>query len=173
MSRDVRISATLACCVIGAFVLFFWANHVAEDVFKNAFPSRFPEKGLLYPAKMLHDLVISDIRTRYTVPILFPLDLAVMLTLSASMAAASWYWLRQSHPRAARFALWFSGLYLASDLIEDCLLTFLLAAGDPDRAVAMIWALKTITAVKLATITAAIAMVLFAFAGWLRRITAA
>ncbi len=68
---------------------------------------------------------------KYVFPILFPLDLVVMLALAGAMGAASSHWLAQIYPSAAWLGLVVPAVYLLSDLIEDCLLAWLLLRGDP------------------------------------------
>lgn len=169
MNRETRISIALVVFVGLSLGLLSWVGSCAEGVFGGPSHSRFPEKTLFYSVDMLRDLVTSKIRMQYAFPILFPFDLAVMLSLSASTAAASWYWLHQQYPKAARIALWASGLYLASDLIEDCLLAWLLLAANPDLAASMICVLKVVTFAKFATITCALLMTAIALVTWLRR----
>ena len=149
-----------------AFGLFFWVGHYAESTFTAAnFRPRFPEKELSYSADELKALVGSSIRNDYISPILFPLDLLVMLSLSGTKGAASWYWIRQVRPTAARLALILPAVYLLSDLIEDSLLASLLRQGDPEKAAAAMAVLKIVTAIKFASITGTIAQTVFA--AWL------
>ncbi|WGS20541.1 MULTISPECIES: hypothetical protein [unclassified Bradyrhizobium] len=56
---------------------------------------------------------------KYICPILFPLDLIVMLALAGSMGAASAHWIKQLDPSVEWLGLLLPAVYLLSDLIED------------------------------------------------------
>jgi hypothetical protein len=168
MARNIWISTGLVMSVMAAFGLFWLVGNYAEARFtESSFKSRFPEKTFRYDADKLRRLASSDVRKIYVVPLLFPLDLLVMLALAGSMGAAIWYWLGQTSPAWAMLAL-IPLIYLVSDLAEDCLLAWML---QPDSAWpdAMIGVLKTLTAVKLASVIASTVVTAGAFLLWLYR----
>ncbi|QOZ37592.1 hypothetical protein XH92_03105 [Bradyrhizobium sp. CCBAU 53421] len=150
-----------------AFGLFWWVGRYSDRAFASKFPTRFPEKTLSYSGDQLGKLVQSDLRMKYVFPILFPFDLIVMLALAGAMGAASSYWLNQTYPAAAWLGLVVPAVYLLGDLIEDCLLAWLLLRGDPHAAARSISMLKAITTIKLVSVCASIALTLVAFAAWL------
>ena len=164
MSHQALVTVILAGLVVIAFGLFWWVGRYSDRVFAGSFPSRFPEKTLSYSGAQLGALVQSSLRMKYVFPILFPLDLAVMLALA--MGAASSHWLNQIYPSAAWLGLVVPAVYLLSDLIEDCLLAWLLLHGDPHAAARSVSILKAITTIKLVSIFASIALTLVAFVGW-------
>ena len=82
------------------------------------------------------------------------------------MAAAIWYWLGQVSPAWTMLAL-IPLIYLVSDLAEDALLAWML---QPDTSwPEMIGVLKTLTAIKFASIIASIVVTVVAFLLWLYR----
>ncbi|MGY4474732.1 hypothetical protein [Bradyrhizobium sp. USDA 3364] len=167
MSHQALVTIILAGLVVGAFGLFWWVGRYSDRVFANKFRTRFPEKTLSYSGGQLGELAQSDLRMKYVFPILFPLDLVVMLVLAGAMGAASSHWLNQIYPSAAWLGLVVPAVYLLSDLIEDCLLGWLLLRGDPLAAARSVSILKAITTIKLVSISASIALTLLAFVGWL------
>ena len=167
MSHEARVTVILAGLVVIAFGLFWGVGKYAERVFAKRFPSRFPEKTLSYTADQLSALVTSDLRFKYVCPILFPLDLIVMLALAGAMGAASSHWIKQLYPSEAWLGLLVPGVYLVSDLIEDCLLAWLLLRGEPNEAARTVPMLKAITTIKFVSFSAAIALTLISLAGWL------
>ncbi|WP_245284640.1 hypothetical protein [Bradyrhizobium sp. th.b2] len=167
MGHQALVTVILAGLVVIAFGLFWWVGSYSDRVFANRFRSRFPEKTLSYSGAQLGELVQSDLRMKYVFPILFPLDLAVMLALAGAMGTASSYWLNLSYPPAAWLGLVVPAVYLLSDLIEDFLLGWLLLRGDPHGAARSASILKAITTIKLVSISASVALTLIAFAGWL------
>ncbi|MGF6310538.1 hypothetical protein ABIB82_004709 [Bradyrhizobium sp. i1.8.4] len=169
MSHQALVTIILAGPVVIAFGLFWWVGSYSDHVFANRFRTRFPEKTLGYTGEQLGQLVQSDLRMKYVFPILFPLDLIVMLALAGAMGAASSHWLDQIYPSAAWLGLVVPAVYLLSDLIEDCLLAWLLLRGDPQAAARSVSVLKAITTIKLVSIFASIVLTLVAFAGWLVR----
>lgn len=169
MSHDSLVTMILAALVVIAFILFWGVGVYSDRVFGERFRTRFPEKTLSYTPDQLGELVQSDLRIRYVFPILFPLDLIVMLALAGSMGAASSHWLNQIHPPAASLGLIVPAVYLLSDLIENVLLGWLLLRGNPNEAVRSVSTLKAITTIKLVSIFAAIALTVIALAGWLLR----
>ncbi|MEN3350050.1 MAG: hypothetical protein V7632_3685 [Bradyrhizobium sp.] len=169
MSHETIVTVILAALVVVAFGLFWWVGQYSERVFAKRFRSRFPEKTLSYTAADLGALVTSDLRMKYVCPILFPLDLIVMLALAGAMGAASSHWISQLYPQVAWLGLLVPAVYLLSDLIEDCLLAWLLLRGDPKEAAQSVPKLKAITTIKLVSISAAIALTLISFVGWIFR----
>ncbi|MCP1847929.1 MULTISPECIES: hypothetical protein [Bradyrhizobium] len=167
MSPQALVTAILSALVVVAFGLFWWVGSYSDRVFTNRFRTRFPEKTLSYTGDQLGELVQSDLRMKYVFPILFPLDLIVMLALAGAMGAASSHWLSRIYPSAAWLGLVVPAVYLLSDLIEDCLLAWLLLHGDPHAAARSVSILKAITTIKLVGIFASIALTLAAFVGWL------
>ncbi|WP_245334965.1 hypothetical protein [Bradyrhizobium mercantei] len=167
MSHQALVTIILAGLVVGAFGLFRWVGSYSDRVFASRFRTRFPEKTLSYSGEQFGELVQSDLRMKYVFPILFPLDLIVMLALAGAMGAASSHWLNQIYPSAAWLGLVVPAVYLLSDLIEDCLLGWLLLRGDPLAAARSVSILKAITTIKLVSVSASIALTLIALAGWL------
>lgn len=167
MSHQGLVTVILAGLVVSAFGLFWWVGIYSDRVFANRFRTRFPEKTLSYTGGQLGELVQSDLRVKYVFPILFPLDLVVMLALAGAMGAASSHWLNRIYPSAAWLGLVVPAVYLLSDLIEDCLLAWLLLRGDPLAAARSVSILKAITTIKLVSILASIALTLAALVGWL------
>lgn len=168
MDRGVWISIGLAVLVVAAFGIFWLVGNYAESCFeRTGFKSRFPEKTLSYTVGEFREMARSNVRKAYVVPLLFPLDLIVMLALAGSMGAAIWYWLGQASPAWAELAL-IPAIYFVSDLAEDCLLAWMLQPGSawPDQ---MIWALKTLTTIKLFSVIASTLITLGAFLLWLYR----
>lgn len=167
MSHQALVTVILAGLVVSAFGLFWWVGSYSDRVFVGRFRTRFPEKTLSYTGDQLGELVQSDLRMKYVFPILFPLDLVVMLALAGAMGAASSFWLNQIYPTAAWLGLVVPAVYLLSDLIEDCLLAWLLLHGDPHAAARSVSMLKAITTIKLVSIFASIALTLVALVAWL------
>jgi len=167
MNRGTWISIGLVVSVVAAFGLFLLVGNYAEGRFEGSgFESRFPETTLGYDDDEFRGLTNSDVRKAYVVPLLFPLDLIVMLALAGSMAAAIWYWLGQVSPAWTMLAL-IPLIYLVSDLAEDALLAWML---QPDTAwPEMIGVLKTLTAIKFASIIASIVVTVVYFLLWLYR----
>jgi hypothetical protein len=168
MDRGIWISIGLVVSVVAAFGMFWLVGNYAESRFKGSgFEPRFPEKTLSYDADKFRRLTASDVRKAYVVPLLFPLDLIVMLALAGTMGAAIWYWFGQASPAWAALAL-VPLIYLLSDLAEDCLLAWML---QPDNAwpAAMIGILKTLTAIKLVSVIASTVLTVGAFLLWLYR----
>ena len=174
MDRGVWVSIGLAASIVAAFGIFWLVGNYAEARFENeapfkesGFESRFPEKKLSYDVSKFRRLAASDVSKTYVVPLLFPLDLIVMLALAGSMGAAIWYWFGQVSPAWGALAL-IPLIYFVSDLAEDCLLAWMLQPGNawPDQ---MIWVLKTLTAIKLVSVIASPVIALGAFLLWLCR----
>ena len=169
MSHQAVVTIILAGLVVIAFGLFWWVGKYSDRIFAMRFRTRFPEKTLSYTAEQLGDLVTSDLRMKYVFPILFPLDLIVMLALAGAMGAASSHWLAQTYPSAAWLGLLVPAVYLLSDLIEDCLLGWLLLHGDPKAAARSVSTLKAITTIKLGSISAAVVVTVLSLLAWLLR----
>lgn len=169
MSHQTVVTMILAGLVVIAFGLFWWVGKYSDRIFAKRFRTRFPEKTLSYTAEQLGELVTSDLRMKYVFPILFPLDLIVMLALAGAMGAASSHWLAQTYPSAAWLGLLVPAVYLLSDLIEDCLLAWLLLRGDPKAAARSVSTLKAITTIKLGSISAAIVVTVLSLLAWLLR----
>ena len=168
MDRGTWISIGLVVSVVAAFGMFWLVGNHAKGRFEGSgFEPRFPEKTLSYDVDEFRRLAASDMRKAYVVPLLFPLDLIVMLALAGTMGAAIWYWLGQASPAWAALAL-VPLIYLLSDLAEDCLLAWML---QPDNAwpAAMIGILKTLTAIKLVSVIASTVLTVGAFLLWLYR----
>ena len=168
MDRGTWISIGLVVSVVAAFGMFWLVGNYAESRFKGSgFEPRFPEKTLSYDVDKFRRLTTSDARKAYIVPLLFPLDLIVMLALAGSMGAAIWYWLGQVGPAWAALAL-VPLIYLLSDLAEDCLLAWML---QPDNMwpASMIGILKTLTTIKLVSVIASTVLTGGAFLLWLYR----
>lgn len=164
---DAWISVGLFVSVAAAFGIFWLVGNYAESRFKGSgFESRFPEKKLSYDDDKFRQLTTSDVRKAYVVPLLFPLDLIVMVALAGSMGAAIWYWFGQVGSVWAMLAL-VPLIYFLSDLAEDCLLAWML---QPDNAwPATIGVLKTLTAIKLFSVIVSTVLTVVAFLLWLYR----
>lgn len=174
MSRDSLISIGLGVSVLAAFFIFWLVGNYAETQFskssvdgKSSFESRFPEKTLCYSVEKFRDLAAADVRKAYVVPLLFPLDLFVMMVLAGSMGAAIWYWLNLTSPAWTMLAL-IPLIYLVFDLAEDCLLAWMLQHGTA-WADWVVWALKALTAVKFFSVIASMVVTAGAFLLWLCR----
>lgn len=174
MSRDSLISIGLGVSVLAAFFIFWLVGNYAETQFskssvdgKSSFESRFPEKTLCYSVEKFRDLAAADVRKAYVVPLLFPLDLFVMMVLAGSMGAAIWYWLNLTSPAWTMLAL-IPLIYLVFDLAEDCLLAWMLQHGTawPDWVVLV---LKTLTAIKFLSVGASMVVTAWAFLRWFCR----
>ena len=154
----MKLAILLGAVTIGlSFIISSVADKYGTDVGR-----RFLERGKAYileggkecNAACLRDWSEknSSNARHYVMPVLFPLDLMFMFALGAFLACGSitcaqsitllrnWAWL---------FAI-LPGLYVAADLLEDCLLARLLLApaNITDGAVAFA---KTVTAVKIKT----------------------
>jgi len=168
VDRGTWISIVLVVSVVSAFGLFWLVGNHANDRFRGSgFETRFPEKTLSYDVDKFRQLAASDVRKAYVVPLLFPLDLIVMLALAGSMSVAIWYWLGAVSPAWSILAL-VPLVYLLSDLAEDCLLAWML---QPDHVwpAMMIGVLKALTFIKLVSIVASTALTVAAFILWLFR----
>jgi len=167
MDRNTWISAGIAASVLAAFGLFWLVGEYAKGVFRESrLEVRFPEKTLSYGREEFRQLTASDVRKAYVVPLLFPLDLIVMLALAGSMGVAIWYWFGQLGPLWAMLAL-VPVIYFVSDLAEDCLLAWML---QPSNAWSVtIGTLKTLTAIKHSSVIASVVLTVAAFLLWVCR----
>jgi hypothetical protein len=162
----------LACFLAVAWITFWLVRRYAKIHLEVAighqtveFPSRFPERNL-YTAAQLSDFVREHpARSRFYVrPVLFPLDVIVMVLLGASMAAASYYWTVRSLPVGWTSWAWatliFPALYVIADLIEDIMLArTLMRAGRASAGPvsgSQVWRLMRATRAKFLFISAAI-----------------
>jgi hypothetical protein len=121
---------------------------------------RFLEKDTSYEIADVQNFVKNKPRAAryYVFPLLFPLDLLVLILLGGAMAYASvmsaryvgvptyWIWLTLLLPT----------LYVAVDLVEDTLLALLLT-DESSRTVSFVGFIKAVTTVKLGAIYSAIA----------------
>ena len=146
----MKLAILLGAVTIG---LFFIINSVADGYGADV-GKRFLERGADYTVKSLQDWVNSDANAssahHYAMPVLFPLDLMFMFALGAFLACGS-ITCAQSITLLRNVTWLFAilpGLYVATDLLEDCLLARLLLApaNITDGAVALA---KTVTAVKI------------------------
>lgn len=165
MDRGTWISIALAVSVAAAFGLFSLVGNYADGIFRNScLESRFPEKTLGYDAEKFRKLTVSEVRQAYVVPLLFPLDLIVMLALAGTMGAAIWYWFGQISPAWAMLAL-VPLIYFVSDLAEDGLLAWMLQPGAAWSAT--IGILKTLTVIKFVSVIASMILTVVGFLLWL------
>jgi hypothetical protein len=162
------ISIGLVVAIVTAFGLYHWVGNYAAGPFeREKLASRFPEKSLDYSLGDLQNLVANaDLRKFYVVPLLFPLDLFVMLALAGSMGAAIWYWFGALGTGWALLAL-IPLIYLVSDLAEDGLLAWMLQPGNASQTT--ITALKTLTLIKLGSVIASAILTVVAFGLYLCR----
>lgn len=118
------------------------------------FPSRFPEKSLSYSSELFNSFLGTEQKAvdYYRWPILFPLDLIVMILLTTAMGAASWYWFAASGCRMPVLAVVLPLSYFLADLAEDIRLFRLLV--QPNASTSEIAALKKLTRLKFVTIIA-------------------
>jgi hypothetical protein len=132
-----------------AWVMFFLVGDYAYRRFDSErTPSRFPERSA-YEWTELRDLAITKpyLAAFYVCPVLFPLDLIVMLLLAASMGLASGCWLRTVGGNPT-WAYLLPAIYLAADLVEDGVLAALLR--HPERITEIsVRRLKGITKLKM------------------------
>jgi Pentapeptide repeats (8 copies) len=112
-------------------------------------PARFPEKSLRYSADHLRRFVEAypNFAKLYRVPILFPLDLAVMCSLSAAIAYSSWTWLSAVGMAFPVYSVFLPLLYLVADFVEDIVLFRYLGGGGFDEM--NIGRLKRLTLMKM------------------------
>lgn len=120
---------------------------------------RMPERKLSYGVKDLSEIACAS--REYVVPILFPLDLIVMILIAASLGWAAVQWGPHAiflHGRTTVEFLIFPLAYLATDLAEDSFLALLLT-HRPCIATPTVLMLKTLTALKFAALSLAVAVV--------------
>jgi uncharacterized protein YjbI with pentapeptide repeats len=168
---DIASVASLAAAWVVFYLVGLFAKSRLETALPNSlvkFPSRFPERSLSYPADLLQIFVRAHPETAryYRMPILFPLDLIVMVLLSATMAGASWHWFAASEFPYPMLAVILPLLYFAADFAEDWRLGQLLVRPDAvtDDAV---WSLKKLTALKLVMVNAAVIQTLAALSAYI------
>lgn len=140
------MSAWIVLSLVAAHVFFVGVGCYA----KQSGVVRFPERGLSYSLDDLRKLA-GDSRL-YVVPLLFPLDLIVMILLAGSLGWAASEWGPYGFYRGE--AWHYAALplaYLVADLAEDILLAALLSFVAPVTA-ATVRLLKTLTAIKLGAV---------------------
>jgi uncharacterized protein YjbI with pentapeptide repeats len=162
------IASALAVAV--AWAVFFLVGAFAKSKLQVRLqnssveiPSRFPERSVTYSSEFLKAFVrdYPSVAQYYRVPILFPLDLIVMLLLSAAMAAASWHWFAASGFRWPMISAILPLLYFVADLAEDLRLRRLL--NNPDAVTRnAVASFKILTVLKMATIIAVVIQTLAA-----------
>lgn len=132
------------------------------------FASRFPERSLDYTTGQLRTFARKH-RARakfYRRPVLFPLDLIVMILLSASLGAATCLWLALGGLVPFWLGAILPALYLLFDLSEGCHLARLLVDSTRiDKSTVNV--LKWITRLKLFFIKASICQVVAALGFYL------
>jgi uncharacterized protein YjbI with pentapeptide repeats len=168
--RNFRADTASVLSVAIAWAIFWlvgvFAKSKLQVKIKNSsaeIPSRFPERSVTYSSEFLKAFVRDhpSIAQTYRFPILFPLDLIVMVLLSSTMAAASWHWFAASGYRWPMLAVILPLLYFMADLAEDLQLRRLL--NSPDAVTKdTVAALKRLTTVKLVAIVAVIVQTLAA-----------
>jgi hypothetical protein len=135
-----------------AWAVFFLVGNYAERRFDSERArSRFPERSA-YQWTELRDLATAKPRLAafYVCPVLFPLDLIVMLLLAGSMGLASGCWLRAVGGNPT-WAYLLPATYLAADLAEDGVLAAMLR--HPEKITeTSVRRLKGITKLKMVTI---------------------
>ncbi|HZR86221.1 MAG TPA: pentapeptide repeat-containing protein [Bradyrhizobium sp.] len=152
--------ATIAFLGVGAFASR--RLRVSLPGSSVVFPSRFPERSLSYSKEFFLAFTREHPGEAkfYRAPVLFPLDLIVMVLLAAALATASWHWLAAAGFRSPRLALILPLIYLAADFGEDVWLATQLRASEvTDDAITL---LKQLTALKLGAIYAAMAQTILA-----------
>jgi hypothetical protein len=152
-----------------AWLAFFAVGNFAQGRFDSERTrSRFPERSP-YDWTELRDLAVTKphLAAFYVWPVLFPLDLIVMLLLAGSMGLASAAWLRAAGGNP-NFAYVLPAFYLVADLVEDSVLAGLLRnpAGITEHAVNR---LKGITRLKMAGIILTIIQTALVFVYYLIR----
>jgi hypothetical protein len=159
----MRTVVLIVVAYIAAHAFFYGVGWYAE----SQGVSRFVERGIFYSETTFADLVTDPARSRYLVPVLFPLDLMVMLLLAGALAWAGYVLGPVAFPNWPAFAFLILPLaYLAFDIAEDSFLALLLSHSVP-IAPYSIPALKTLTAVKLTLVWLSEAVVwLTGFMAW-------
>ena len=137
------VKSILAIAAVAvATLIFLQVGRYAESIGVK----RIPERSLFYHSSAIKD---HEKKKEYVSPILFPLDLVVMLLLTGAFIWASMVW----WPKDA--AIWpiliFPLTYLLFDLIEDGLLILMLS-GSWTPGDSFLLGFKAITAVKLAAV---------------------
>jgi hypothetical protein len=114
------------------FIAFAWAafwavgNYAQGHFDSERTRSRFPERSA-YDWTELRDLAVTKphLAAFYVWPVLFPLDLIVMLLLAGSMGLASAAWLGAAGGNP-NLCYVLPAFYLVADLVEDAVLAGLL-----------------------------------------------
>ena len=139
-----HLAVIVALFVAGVF--FCWVGKYAGELGVD----RSVEKHLFYQIGGK----LADGSGKYVVPVLFPLDLIVMLLLSGSLAWASASWGPQGLGGSPCYYLILPLAYLAFDLAEDSLLVLLLQEYvSVSPAIKIV--LQGLTAGKMATLVLA------------------
>lgn len=139
--EPIRVSHNLilACLLAVAWLTFWIIGRYAQARLevpigdqRVGFASRFPERGPYTPGQLGDYARRHPYRSRfYIYPVLFPLDVVVMILLGASMAAASYYWMLRSLPVECASWAWatlaFPALYVIADFAEDVTLAWVLS----------------------------------------------
>lgn len=148
-------NAWLVVFVVTAWGIFWCVGEIAE---RGLGVKRFPEKTLSYAVSDLENLAKNEKATaaKYVAPVLFPLDLFVMILLGGSMALASLFWARGLGlpPAWLWIALLLPVAYVAVDLAEDSLLA--VALTHPDTIAGLSGLLRTLTTIKMAAVFGAL-----------------
>jgi hypothetical protein len=138
-----------------ALAAFFGVGEFAKRCLKV---DRFLEHNASYEVPQLDALVSQtpDIAFRYAMPVLFPLDLFVMILIGGACAIASLVWVRYLGAPWdwAWLVLLVPIFYVAVDLAEDSMLALMLtkSVGIDQTVVGFT---KALTVMKLASVGAA------------------
>lgn len=155
--------AIVVFLIVAAAVFIFVGNYASRHGV-----DRSPEKQFLYS---IPD-GLTDKTKRYVVPVLFPLDLIVMVLLSGSLALASMTWGSYGLGGRPWLFLILPLAYLVFDLIEDSLLILVLTGSLQLGGVLRV-VLQWFTAGKMITLVmGGIQTILAAGAAVLRSISA-
>jgi hypothetical protein len=144
-------NAWAAIFVVAAWAIFWCAGEFIE---RGLGVKRFPEKSLSYEVRDIKDLAQNHKATaaKYVMPVLFPIDLFVMILLGGSMALASVLWARGLglSPHWLWLVLLLPVAYVAVDLAEDTLLAVMLTL--PGTIDGLSGPVRALTAIKMATV---------------------
>lgn len=162
--KRIRRDTFLVVMIVMVWGLFFAIGPYYADQHFGKIEPRFPERHVNYTLGQLRALASTrHLASFYAAPLLFPVDLIVMIALSGSMGLASFYWLRDIGTMRPWMALVLPATYLLSDFVEDSVLVWLL--GDSTRISAgIVTALKVVTMIKLASIVATVGQTMLLFA---------
>jgi uncharacterized protein YjbI with pentapeptide repeats len=164
LSHNIALALLLAVAWITFWLVGWYAKrHLEVTIGQQTveFPSRFPERNLYTAAQLGNFVREHPSKSRfYAFPVLFPLDLIVMVLLGASMAIAGYYWFDRSLPiewmSYAWVALIFPVLYVIADLVEDLILARILTCASNPASEGPVRLLKKATSAKFAFIFATI-----------------